>query len=150
MSGTMLFGECLSQVVRLSDHDIDEIMEHQAETRRKFGEIALSWGLCRPHHIWRAWWNQLSGRTPTVDLTKIGIDAQAIDHVPADIAAQFRAVPARCFGNQLVVATTEQMLARARAELPGLVNKQVQFVIAPPAQIDEALAAYYPRTSRAA
>jgi hypothetical protein len=148
MSGVMRFGECLGKVVRLSNHDVDEIMEHQGATRRKFGEIALSWGLCRPQHIWRAWWDQLSQHTPLVDLTKIGIDAQAIVHVPANIAIQFRAVPMRSFAEQLVIATTEQMLGRAKAELPGLLNKQVQFVIAEPTQLDEAIAAYYPHALR--
>ena len=86
MGATMLFGECLGKVVRLSAHDIAEIMEHQAATRRRFGEIALSWGLCRPQHVWQAWWDQLSLHTPHVDLTKLGIDAQAV--LVADIQGQ--------------------------------------------------------------
>ena len=148
MSGSMLFGECLGKVVRLSAHDVNEIMEHQAATRRKFGEIALSWGLCRPQHVWRAWWDQLSHQTPHVDLTKIGVDGQAISHLPARFAVQFRAVPVRCLGQQLVVATVEHMLARARAELPTILNRQIKFVIAEPLQLDEAIAAYYPATMR--
>src|SRR4051812_42063694 len=108
MSSQMLFGECLGKVVRLSGHDVSEIMEHQAATRRKFGEIALAWGLCRPQHVWQAWWEQLSHATPRVDLTKIGVDAQAASHVPADLAAQFRIIPLRRFREQLVVAACEQ------------------------------------------
>ena len=142
---TMLFGECLGQVVRLSPHDVAEIMEHQAATRRKFGEIALAWGLCRPQHVWQAWWTQLQQHTPHVDLDKIGIDAQAASHVPAVIAAQFRAVPVRCYRDQLVMATTARGLGRAQLELAPLINKQVQFVIADAVQVDEAIAAYYSR-----
>ena len=140
----MRFGECLGRVVRLSAHDVAEIMEDQAATRRKFGEIALAWGLCRPQHVWQAWWEQLSRNTPHVDLTKIGVDAQAVDAVPADLAVQFRVVPLRHFRDQLVVAACEQALARAQAELPSMLNKQVQFVTADPAQLDDAIAAYYP------
>jgi hypothetical protein len=142
---TKLFGECLGKVVQLSDLDVSEILEHQAATRRRFGEIALAWGLCRPQHVWQAWWEQLSQQTPLVDLHRIGVDVQAVAHVPADLAVQFRAVPLRCHHEQLVVATCEQGLARARAELPALLNKQVQFVTAEPAQLDEALLAYYPQ-----
>lgn len=145
-----LFGELLGKVVRLSAHDVAEILEHQAATRRKFGEIALAWGLCRPQHVWQAWWEQLSSDTPTVDLNRIGVDTQAVAHVPADLAVQFRAVPLRCHGDQLVVATCERGLARASAELPGLVGKQVKFVLAEPAQLDEAIAAYYPSAFRTA
>jgi hypothetical protein len=142
---TKLFGECLGKLVRLTAHDVSEILEHQAATRRRFGEIALAWGLCRPQHVWQAWWEQLAQRTPHVDLHRLGVDAQAVSHVPADLAVQFRAVPLRCHHEQLVVATCEQGFARARAELPALLHKQVQFVTADPAQLDEALLAYYPQ-----
>jgi hypothetical protein len=145
-----LFGELLAKVVRLSDHDVAEILEHQTATRRKFGEIALAWGLCRPQHVWQAWWEQLSSDTPSVDLHRIGIDAQAVAHVPAELAVQFRAVPLRCHDDQLVVATCERGLARASAELPGLIGKQIKFVTAEPAQLDEAIAAYYPSAFRTA
>lgn len=148
MSATMLFGECLGKVVRLSAHDVAEIMEHQAATRRRFGEIALAWGLCRPQHVWQAWWDQLSRHTQHVDLTKLGIDAQAVNCVPANIATQFRAVPLRCFRDQLVVATCARGLGLAQLELPQLLDKQLQFVLADPAQVDEAIAAYYPRSVR--
>lgn len=150
MSSQMLFGECLGKVVRLSAHDVAEIMEHQAATRRKFGEIALAWGLCRPQHVWQAWWDQLSQSTSRVDLTKIGVDAQAISHVPADLAMQFRVIPLRRYREQLVIAACEKGLARAQAELPGMLNKQIQFVIAEPAQLDEAIAAYYATAHRSA
>jgi hypothetical protein len=145
-----LFGECLAKIVRLSAHDVAEILEHQAATRRKFGEIALAWGLCRPQHVWQAWWEQLSADTPTVDLNRIGVDAQAIAHISAELAVQFRAVPLRCHEEQLVVAACERGLARASAELPGLTGKQVKFVVAEATQIDEAIAAYYPAAFRTA
>ena len=151
MMDSMLFGKCLGKVVRLSEHDVQEILSDQAATRRKFGEIALSWGLCRPQHVWQAWWDQLSqGAAPHVDLTKIGVDAQAVGHLPAHLAVQFRAVPLRCFHGQLVVATCEQGLGRAAAELGGLLGKQIRFVTAEPAQVDAAIAAYYPSATRVA
>lgn len=143
MGQTMLFGECLGKVVHLSAHDVSEIMEHQSATRRRFGEIALAWGLCRPQHVWKAWWDQLAQQTPRVDLATVGVDSQALSHLPPDLAIQFRAVPLRCYRDQLVIAISERSLARAQAELPRLLNKQVQFVIAEPWQLDEAIAAYY-------
>jgi hypothetical protein len=143
-----LFGECLGKVVRLSAHDVSEIMEHQAATRRKFGEIALAWGLCRPQHVWQAWWDQLSRHTPTVDLEKLGIDSQAIASAPAAVAYQFHAVPVRAHQDQLVIATTTATLRRAQEELPKLLNKQVRFVVvSDPAQIEKAIAAYYGKTA---
>ena len=145
----MLFGECLGKVVRLTPHDVSEIMEHQAATRRKFGEIALAWGLCRPQHVWQAWWNQLSREIKRIDLTEIGVDSQAVAHVPRELAVQFRAIPLRSYRDQLVVATCDQGIARARAELPALLPaKQLQFVLTKPEQLDLAIAAYYPSALR--
>jgi type IV pilus assembly protein PilB len=148
---SMLFGQCLGRVVTLSTHDVSEILEHQAATRRKFGEIALAWGLCRPQHVWRAWWEQLSQQqAPAVDLTRIGVDAQAVGSVPTEIAHRYGVVPLRCFEDQLVVATTEPALPAARSDLPRLLGKQVKFVVAERRQLDDALAAYYPAPLRTA
>src|SRR5215207_706960 len=122
----MRFGDYLGKVVRLSTHDVAEILEDQAATRRKFGEIALAWGLCRPQHVWQAWWEQLSASAstpPKVDLTKIGVDAQSVGHVPSELAHAFGVVPLRSFLGQLVVAATEQSLPRAQSELPQLLER---------------------------
>jgi hypothetical protein len=147
---SMLFGQCLGRVVPISAHDVSEILEHQAATRRRFGEIALSWGLCEPQHVWEAWWAQLSQHTPTVDLTRIGVDAQAVGHVPAELAHRFGVVPLRRVGAQLVIATTEAGLARAASELPKLIDAQVKFVVCDPGQLDDTIAAYYPVFRQAA
>ncbi|MGH7176342.1 MAG: hypothetical protein ACREJC_03080, partial [Tepidisphaeraceae bacterium] len=82
-------GELLSRLVPLSTHDIDEILHEQSSTRKPFGAIALSMGLCRPEHVWRAWCGQLDDVLPTVDLDTFGVDAQALSFVPAATAAQF-------------------------------------------------------------
>ena len=145
-----LFGECLSDVVALSDHDVSEILEDQAASRRRFGEIALAWGLCRPEDVWQAWCHQLNRLTPEVDLKKIGIDAQAAAHLPKAVAREFCAVPIRSFGNHLVVATTRENLGRACSELPKLVKKEVKLVIASRASIERAIEEYYAPATRGA
>lgn len=148
---SMLFGQCLGRVVTLSAHDVSEILEHQAATRRRFGEIALAWGLCRPRDVWQAWWDQLSRQqAPAVDLAKIGVDAQAAGGISTELAHDFGVIPLRWFGEQLVVATTEHALPRAQSELPRLLGKQVKFVVADAQQLDDALVAYYPAPLRTA
>ena len=141
------FGEYLARVVDLSGHDVAEILEDQSASGRRFGEIALAWGLCQPQHVWEAWANQLEHRTPTVDLDALGVDAQATAELPARLARRFSAVPVRRAGAELVVATDADSLPRAEARLPALVGGNVHFVLAPTAQIQSALRTYYP-TSR--
>jgi hypothetical protein len=143
----VLFGELLGRLVRLSGHDVSEILEDQAASRRRFGEIALAWGLCQPQHVWQAWWAQLSNQTPQVDLQAIGIDAQALSYLPRGLAVAYGVIPLRTFKDQLVLAATPDSLKRAKSELPGLLVKKVKFVLAEPAQVREAITTYYPRTT---
>lgn len=146
MTERMLFGEYLGRVVQLSEHDILEILEDQSSSRRRFGEIALSWGLCQPQDVWQAWWHQLSHRTPEVDLSAIGIDSQATASVPRGLALEFGVVPVRSLGDQLVLAVARERAARAAQELPGLLRRQIQLVHADPDQVAKAIARYYERT----
>jgi hypothetical protein len=139
-------GELLSQLVTLSGHDVEEILHEQRTTQRRFGEIALSWGLCQPEHVWSAWCRQVSdGGTNAehVDLDRDGIDAQAVTLLDADAARTFRALPIRADGQQIVVASDAVLSERARAELRTLLKRSVKFVIAPKKQIDAAIGAYY-------
>ena len=140
-------GELLREIVDLSGHDVEEILHEQHANNRRFGEIALAWGLCQPQQVWEAWANQLEHRTPGVDLDALGVDAQATAELPARLARRFSAVPVRRAGADLVVATDADSLRRAEARLPALVGGNVHFVLAPTAQIQSALRTYYP-TSR--
>src|SRR5439155_13147358 len=80
------FGELLSRMVPLSGHDVEEILQEQNANRRRFGEIALAWGLCRPEHVWDAWAQQNADGNELVDLEQIGIDAQAAAMLSPDDA----------------------------------------------------------------
>jgi type IV pilus assembly protein PilB len=138
-----LFGQYLGQVVEISDHDVAEILEDQAASRRRFGEIALAWGLCQPEHVWLAWCHQLARLTPEVDLKTLGIDAQSMAHLPRALAEEFHVVPVRSFRDQLVVAADQAGLARASNELPKLLSKSIKLVVASRASIDAAIREYY-------
>src|SRR6476620_1180781 len=95
----MRIGQVLEQMGKLSGHDIDEILHEQTSGRsgKTFGEIALTFGLVQPEHIWRAWANQLNDGAERVDLNTIGIDAQAVSHLTHDVATRFGAMPVRVF-----------------------------------------------------
>lgn len=141
---TARFGDLLRRFVPLSQQDVAEILDAQAVSRRRFGEIALGWGLCEPKDVWQAWIAQLAHRTQHVDLRQIGIDTQALANVPPGIAREFAVVPVRALGNQLVLATTDDAYPRALCDLPALIEAQLRFVLCDRKQIDDALAAFYP------
>lgn len=133
------FGELLGRFVPLSGQDVSEILEDQAISHRRFGQIALSWGLCRPEHLWRAWGAQLAYMPEHVDLKTIGIDTQSLTGLTATIARDYRVIPVRCLPDLLILAASEGALARAAEHLPRLLDKKIQFVLADPDQIDAAI-----------
>lgn len=136
-------GDFLQQLGQLSSHDIDEILSEQRISRQRFGEIAVSLGFCQPEHIWAAWWSQLGGNIDMIDLEKVGIDTQAVDCLPRELAIGLRAMPVRVWENQLVVAVADPSRASGVAELARRAHMDVKCVIAPQEQIERALQMYY-------
>jgi hypothetical protein len=146
------FGELLGRLVPLSRHDVEEILEEQSATSHRFGEIALSWGLCQPEHVWQAWCDQLLTQVQKVDLDRLGVDSQAAALVSRDTAVRLNLVPIRILGNHLVVAMsdTETDTARAAAELKLITDKTIRFVFASQSQVQKAIDSYYTASPAAA
>jgi type IV pilus assembly protein PilB len=142
-------GELLARLGQLTPHDIDEILAEQRHTRQRFGQIAVSLGFCQPEHVWSAWCSQLNGRIEPVDLDSIGIDAQAVEFLPRDLALSLRAMPVRVWEGQLVIAVGDISRAPCVAELGRRVGLQVKCVLAPDEQVEAALNEYYPAFERA-
>ncbi len=138
-------GEILSNLVPLSEHDIEDILSEQSASRKRFGDIALSMGLCRPEHTWQACSTQLDAGPQLIDLDALGIDTQAIEHLPAKTARALEVVPVRVFGDELLIATHAHSLNTAADVLPIILTERIKFVLAEREQIEQALAAYYPR-----
>jgi type IV pilus assembly protein PilB len=144
------FGEFLGRLVNLSRHDVDEILEEQSSTKHRFGEIALSWGLCAPEHVWQAWCDQLLSQVQKVDLEKLGVDSQAAAMIPADIARRLGIIPIRCMGQQLIIAVPDNNTDTIAAELRKVTDKSLRFVGADVHQIQCAISVYYASEQRAA
>jgi hypothetical protein len=140
------FGELLGRIVELSPHDVHEILAEQQSTRRRFGEIALSWGLCRPEHIWRAWAEQAIADDEVVDLDAVGVDAQAVSQLHGELAMRLRVIPIRSFEDQIVIATPrrlDELDEKDVAAIRASVDKTPRFVRADLTQINELIEAYY-------
>ena len=138
------FGELLSRLVPLSGHDIEEILQEQTANRRKFGEIALSWGLCKPEHIWDAWAQQSAHDHERVDLEKVGVDAQATALLPAEVARKLNVVPVRVASDVVLVATADAAPEHMADALNELLRRRVRFVQVEREQLERTLQRYYP------
>lgn len=140
-------GELLGHIVSLSDHDIEEILQEQASTHRRFGEIALAWGLCRPEHLWSAWSQQLAGSPARIDLDQHGIDAQALALMPPKLAIELHAIPIRIAGETLIVACAADDLASVSARLADETARRIIMVSASAEQVQAALRRAYPNAA---
>jgi len=129
-------GQLLSHLTR---HDIEEILQEQVITGRPFGQIAVELGLCQPQEVWTAWCKQLIDYPQEIDLDQIGIDSQALSHVPGNVARSMSVLPIRCIGETLVLATTAANHARASAEIGNLLDRDVRFVLITDQELADAL-----------
>jgi type IV pilus assembly protein PilB len=144
MSRRARIGELLSRMVPLSGHDVEEILQEQSANRRRFGDIALSWGLCRPEHVWDAWVQQSADGTEAVDLEKIGVDAQAAAMLPGDVARQFGVIPVRAASDAVLVATSDTAPEHAAEPLAQHLHRRIKFVRASQEQLQRMIEMYYP------
>ena len=147
MSRRARIGELLSQMVPLSGHDVEEILQEQSSNRRRFGEIALSWGLVRPEHVWDAWCQQSAEGTEAVDLEKIGIDAQAAGLLPGEVARQYGVIPVRVASDAVLVATSDTAPEHASEPLSRHLHRRIKFVHAQREQLLHMIEVYYPQPS---
>jgi len=138
------FGELLSRLVPLSGHDIEEILQEQTANRRKFGDIALSWGLCKPEHIWDAWAQQSAHDRERVDLEKVGVDAQAAALLPAEVARKLNVIPVRMANDIVLVATADPEPGHMADALNEVLRRRVRFVRVDQEHLERALDTYYP------
>ncbi len=136
-------GQLLSRHVNLSNHDIDEILCEQSHTQKRFGDVAMSLGLCSAQDIWKAWCEQIKDSIEHVNLHELGIDAQSVALLSRELAVKCTAIPVRSTDTHLVIATSEAGFDEAAVQLPEAMNRRLKFVIAPHEQIISAIEAYY-------
>ena len=142
-----LIGQILTRMGKLSSIDIDEILEQQAVSHERFGEIAVSWGLCEPVHLCEAWCIQFAEGFEWLDLPNWGIDAKLILSMPAALARQLHIVPLISIADQMVVASAEPVDGDQWMQILEATGKDVRFILAEPEVIDQALDVYYPKAA---
>jgi hypothetical protein len=150
MDARRRMGQVLGQMGQLTPHDVDEILAEQRTTGARFGEIALALGLVQPEHVWAAWCTQLADKLEHVDLDEVGIDSQAIDSVPRELALALQVLPVRLWENQLIVAVTDTARAAKLGDLRQHTGLSIRCVLADPDDFAKALASYYPTPTLAA
>lgn len=138
-----LIGQVLSRMGKLSSIDIDEILFEQAMSHRRFGEIALSWGLCEPDHLADAWCQQLTEDSQSVDLTHVGVDSDAVTALPAEMAMRLGVVPLRVLGDTMIVAADHALDHAQVQELSRTLGREVRMVSIDSRQMEQVMKTCY-------
>lgn len=141
---TIRLGDLLVKRGVISDAQRDSILDYQRLTGRPFGELAEKIFGVRETAIESAWAEQYAGMARMVDPRGEKIDPEVLPLIDRRQAWQFRMLPLRHDGAELMVCTTEKHLVRALKFAGWKIRAQCYFVLAEPLALGEALTRYYP------
>jgi hypothetical protein len=137
-------GDILVKRGVISTAQRDSILDYQRLTGRPFGELAEKIFGVRESAIEAAWAEQYATLCKSVDPRAESVDPEVLPLIDRRQAWQFRMLPLRYDGAELMVCTTEKHLVRALRFAGWRIRAQCFFVMAEPQALGEALSRYYP------
>jgi len=137
-------GDILVEHGLLTEAQRLEIVEHQRVNPRPFGLLAEEMFGVSPRAVERAWADQFARMAEWVDPSDERIAEEARTFVDARQAWQFGVLPIRFEAGELLIATTEDRLARALRFAGWRIPATCRFVLCDEAQLHDALERHYP------
>jgi hypothetical protein len=137
-------GQLLVESGVLTGQQVDHIVSVQEQNGEPFGLLAERLFGVDPQKIEEAWAKQYAGLTRTVDPEVEVYDDDAGGLVTRRQAWQFRILPLRFEGRELLIATTQHHLRRALRFATNVIGIPVFFVMAKPKALGLALCKRYP------
>lgn len=137
-------GETMIQLGLLREEQVEAILESQREQHRPFGEIAEKMFGLSEADVEHAWSKQYAQIAEQIDPSEMAVDAWAASLVDRRQAWQFRILPIRRDGAEVMVATTAEHLARAMRFALRMLREPCYFVIAEEQALGEALCRHFP------
>lgn len=141
---TIRLGDVLVKRGVITPAQRDSILDYQRLTGRPFGELVEKLFSVRESAIESAWAEQYAGMARLVDPRAESVDPEVLPLIDRRQAWQFRMLPLRFDGPELMVCTTEKHLVRALKFAGWKIRAQCYFVLAEPQALGEALARHYP------
>jgi hypothetical protein len=137
-------GQLLVETGILDAGQVREVLAVQERTGEPFGLLAERLFGIAPEAVEEAWARQYAGLTRTVDPEVEVCEGRARELVSRRQAWQFRILPLRIEGRELVMATTQRHLRRALRFATNVIGVPVFFVLADAAPLGRALCRHYP------
>ncbi len=137
-------GEVLIQRGVLSRPQVERVLEEQQVRHRPFGELAETLFGIDPTDIEHAWVEQYTRITRHVNVRTERVDPEAMRLIDRRQAWQFRVLPLRFDGRELMVATTADNLCRALRFVSRCLTTPCYLVLTEAQSLGDALAHYFP------
>lgn len=137
-------GEILVNQGLLTIDQVNRILEIQSDTGRPFGELAETLFDLSGEDVEKAWAEQYSCITQTLDPCAEEVDSKVLGLINRRQAWQFGILPIRFDSNEVMVATTLENLPRAARFVAWNFEKPVYFVISEMDLLEEALQKHFP------
>jgi hypothetical protein len=122
----------------------DQILEEQKRTGRPFGVLAERMFGVRAGAIEEAWAEQYAAMAGLIDPAEERLDPYAHSLIERRQAWQFGVLPMRFEGDELVVCTTQENLARAMRFMGWRIGQSCRFEIAEAHALARVLSRVYP------
>lgn len=137
-------GEILMRKGIMTPGQVAAVLEEQRRGHRPFGELAEEMYGVEPELLEEAWADQYEAITARVDPRTERVDPAVIGRISARQAWQFRVLPMRADGLELMVCTSKENLGRALRFSYRQFGACCYLVLCPAEQLVEALNRHYP------
>jgi len=127
----------------IDDMQLEEVSAEYSRTGRPMGEILNDYGLVDNDTQLQLIAEHLG--TEVVNLAEVEFTPEVIEAVPAAVARMYQCLPVAVFGDTVRVALLDPLNPGAVDELGMTLGKQVQVVVADPAQIGKQIEKCYPQ-----
>ena len=136
-------GQLLVQSGVLTEHQVKKVLARQLTSGEPFGLLSEQLFGVDPSVIEDAWARQYARITRTIDPEVEVFEDRAKDLITRRQAWQFRILPIRFDGDELMIATTQEHLRRALRFAVNVIGVPVFFVMAEAGMLEKALAKHY-------
>jgi hypothetical protein len=140
----MRLGEVLAEAGVLTPEQIQRVLDVQRDTHEPFGLISERLFDVPPARIEEAWATQYAAMTRRLDPAVESFCDRALAMVTRRQAWQFRVLPVRFDGQELLLATTRRHLRRALRFVTNVLGVPAYLVLAEPRALGEALCKRFP------
>ena len=137
-------GEVMIAQGLLTEAQVEQVLNMQRSAHRPFGVLAEDLFGISEDEVERAWVQQYATLTRHVNPLDMRPDPDALRTIDRRQAWQFKVMPLKFDGDELMIATTTDHLVRALRFASRCITRPCFFVLSEAANLGEALEQWYP------